>query len=165
MFENTSPTLLDTRDMFRIRFWYQKYIFRMKNTIFFLLKLQGKMTNFVRSSLYRYPSVFYRGSCEKIEKRSNKFFSKIRRFLTPNRILMFENTSPTLLDTQDVFRIRFWYQKRILGMKIRFFGFFGFFFLGVVFRKISVRWGPPPRGGRGGRLIRLHPVPKTSLHT
>ena len=40
------------------------------------------------------------------------FFQK-RHFLTPNRILMFENTFPTLLDVRDVFRIRFWYQKRI----------------------------------------------------
>ena len=84
-----------------------KTYFGNENYDFSLLKLQRKNDHFVESSLYRYPSVFYRGSCEKIEKRSNKFFSKIRRFLTPNRILMFENTSPTLLDTRDVFRIRF----------------------------------------------------------
>ena len=32
---------------------------------------------------------------------------KKRHFLTPNRILSIENTSPTRLDHRDVFRIRF----------------------------------------------------------
>ena len=75
----------------------------MKNTIFFLLKLQGKMTNFVRSFCIDDPAFSTGG----YTKRSKKFFSKIRRFQTANRILMFENTSPTLLDTRDMFRIRF----------------------------------------------------------
>ena len=35
------------------------------------------------------------------------FTAKAHRFQTAKRILMFENTSPTLLDTRDVFRIRF----------------------------------------------------------
>ena len=41
------------------------------------------------------------------DARKKIFFSKNRHFLTSNRILMFENTFPTLLDVRDVFRIRF----------------------------------------------------------
>ena len=115
-----------------------KTYFGNENYDFSLLKLQRKNDHFVESSLYRYPSVFYRGSCEKIEKRSNKFFSKIRRFLTPNRILMFENTSPTLLDTRDVFRIRFWYNSGRLTCSSfwgQWLGFSGFNTVFKVFRK------------------------------
>ena len=98
-----------------------KTYFQDEKYDFFLLKLQGKMTNFFRRFffLYRFPSVLHRALYKTIEE----FFSKIRRFLTSNCIMMFENTSPTLLDTRDVFRIRFWYQKRILGMKMVFLRF------------------------------------------
>ena len=41
-----------------------------------------------------------------VRVRVRVIFSNIRRFLTPNRILSIENTSPTLFDTRDVFRIR-----------------------------------------------------------
>ena len=80
-----------------------KIYFQDQKYDFFLLKLQRKITNFFRSFCIAFPA-FYTGP---YTKRSKNFFSKIRRFLTSNRILMFENTSPTLLDTRDVFRIRF----------------------------------------------------------
>ena len=53
------------------------------------------------------PAFSTEGHVKKLKNDRRNFFSKIRRFQTANRILMFENTSPTLLDTQDVFRIRF----------------------------------------------------------
>ena len=122
-----------------------EYDFDIKNVFlgwkirFFLTKITRENDQFFSIGLYSFPSVLYRALYKTIEE----IFSKIRRFLTSNRILMFENTSPTLLDTRDVFRIRFRYQKRILGMKIVFWDF-------LVWACFWVRFSeddPPPGGG------------------
>ena len=152
MFENISPTLLDTQDMFRIRFWNQN-IFSGSKIRFFLTKITKENYQFFSIVLYSFPSVLYRALYKTIEKiffKNTSFpyfksYSYVRKHIS--------DTSRHSRRVQNTILI----SKTYFGDENTIFWIFWIFWSRRGGSKILSKMTPPPGGGGGGggRLIRL----------